>query len=450
MKIYARCIAVAVTLLLIPVLLAQSELTLKREGVTAKRVLEVGAGNIRLAQNPVNGSLYMLSGEKGLLLLDLDKAQSKNVATLLELGGLPTGMTFDANGNLYVVTNKNADENHNIGTIRKGTPKAGSSKFTWSTVASTEPYPLSNTIFNHNYSGIVVSPDGASLFVSAGSRTDHGELQDFDGLFPGLREAPLSSKILRVPLDSVDLVLPNDEAKLVEGSYLYAWGTRNAYDMAFAPNGDLFAIDNGPDADYPEELNWIREGHHYGFPWKFGDWDNQQQFDDYDSSSDKLQQPDFTAVREGYYQNDPDFPPPPTEFTQPVVNLGPDAAYYRALDGSERNAAELGEKLYSFTPHVSPLGLVFVTDTTLPEDLQSSDETFSAFLVTWGAAGGTLTDKGQNLLHLSLTKTPDNYEMVTTEIATGFANPIDAVLIENKLYVLEWGSEGAIWELTFE
>lgn len=429
--------------------LAQSELTLKREGVTVKRVLEVGSGNIRLAQNPTNGNVYMLHSDNGLFLLDLEKGSSKIVATLLELGGIPAGMTFDATGNLYVVTNKNADENHNLATIRKGTPK-DNGKFTWSTVASTEPYPLSQTIFNHNYSGIVVSPDGKYLFVSAGSRTDHGDLQDVGGLFPGLREAPLSSKILRVPLDGADLVLPNDEAQLLEGGYLYAWGTRNAYDMAFAPNGNLFAIDNGPDADYPEELNWIREGHHYGFPWKFGDWDNQQQFDDYDSENDKLQQPDFTAVREGYYQNDPDFPEPPMEFTQPIANLGPDAAYYRALDGSEKNAAELGEKLYSFTPHISPLGLTFVTNTAMPEELQSTDETFSAFLVTWGAAGGTLTDKGQTLLHLALTKTEDNYEMSTTEIARGFANPIDTILIDNKLYVLEWGSEGALWELIFE
>jgi glucose/arabinose dehydrogenase len=236
---------------------------------------------------------------------------------------------------------------------------------------------------------------------------------------------------------------------LLEGGYLYAWGVRNAYDMAFAPNGDLFAIDNGPDADYPEELNWIQEGHHYGFPWKFGDWDNQTRLEAYSSEEDKLQQPDFTAVREGYYQSDPDFPEPPMEFTQPVANLGPDSAYYRALDGSEKNAAELGEILYSFTPHISPLGLVFANN-ELPEDLQSTDETYSAFLVSWGAAGGTLTDKGQNLLHLALTKKDVNYEMVTTEIATGFINPIDAVLIENKLYVLEWGSEGALWELTFE
>jgi glucose/arabinose dehydrogenase len=426
-----------------------SEPVIKREGVTAQRVLEVGPGNVRLEQNPANGSLYMLHGEQGVMVLDLEKGTSKNVATLLELGGIPAGMTFDMDGNLYVVTNKTADENYNIGTVRKGTPK-DNSKFDWSTVAQTEPYPLSNTIFNHNYNGIAVSPDGQYLFINAGSRTDHGEIQDFDGLFPGLREAPLSSKILRLPIDSVDLTLPNDEAALLGGGYLYAWGVRNAYDLAFAPNGDLFAIDNGPDADYPEELNWIQEGHHYGFPWKFGDLDNQTRLESYDTHEDNLQQPDFTAVREGYYQNDPDFPEPPMEFTRPVVNLGPDAAYYRALDGSERNAAELGEQLYSFTPHISPLGLTFVNNTAMPEDLRSTEDTFSAFLVSWGAAGGTLSDKGQSLLHLSLTKTEANYEMVTTETASGFVNPIDTVLIENKLYVLEWGAEGAIWELTFE
>jgi hypothetical protein len=39
---------------------------------------------------------------------------------------------------------------------------------------------------------------------------------------------------------------------------------------------------------------------------------------------------------------------------------------------------------------------------------------------------------------------------VTTQIARGFQNPIDAALIENRLYVLDFGGNGAIWELTFE
>lgn len=40
----------------------------------------------------------------------------------------------------------------------------------------------------------------------------------------------------------------------------YACGTRNCYDIAFADNGDVFCGDNAPDADYPDEINWVRPG----------------------------------------------------------------------------------------------------------------------------------------------------------------------------------------------
>ncbi len=86
----------------------------------------------------------------------------------------------------------------------------------------------------------------------------------------------------------------------------------------------------------------------------------------------------------------------------------------------------------------------------MPADLRGQGDTLSAFIVSWGAAGGTLTDRGEDLLHLQLTKQGDNYEAVTTQIARGFKNPIDAVMIENRLYVLEYGSGSAIWELTFQ
>ena len=64
--------------------------------------------------------------------------------------------------------------------------------------------------------------------------------------------------------------------------------------------------------------------------------------------------------------------------------------------------------------------------------------------------GGTLTDTGQDLLHLQLTKKGDNYQAVTTQIARGFQNPVAAVLIENRLYLLEFGAQGALWEITFK
>ena len=244
--------------------------------------------------------------------------------------------------------------------------------------------------------------------------------------------------------------MPNDEAALTDQGLIFARGTRNAYDMAFAPNDDLFAVDNGPDADYPDELNWIREGLHYGFPWRFGTQDNPQQFANYDPSKDLHLQSGFYATDNGLYHNDPSFPEPPGAFTDPVVNLGPDAMKYRGDDGEEYDAYAQGGSLSTFTPHRAPLGLVFVTDSELPAQWRSEGDTLSAFLLSWGAAGGTLSDKGQDLLHLQLTKTGDNYEAITTQIARGFHNPIDAVLIENRLYVLDYGGNGAIWELTFE
>jgi glucose/arabinose dehydrogenase len=299
------------------------------------------------------------------------------------------------------------------------------------------------------FNGIVYSPDGQWVYVNSGSRTDHGEEESNKGAFKGVREAPLTSKIFRLPADSVDLILPNDDAALSALGVIFARGTRNAFDLEFAPNGDLFGVDNGPDADYPDELNWLREGLHYGFPWRFGINDNPQQFPDYSSIYDKHLQPDFTAVQIGAYRTDPDFPKPPGAFTDPVINLGPDATKYRGDDGQEYDAFSEGKPLHSFTPHRSPLGLVFGADASLPANYRSEGEALSAFVLSWGAAGGTLSDRGQDLLHLRLTKTADNYTAHTTQIVRGFQNPIDAVLIANRLYVLDFGGDGAIWELTF-
>jgi len=86
----------------------------------------------------------------------------------------------------------------------------------------------------------------------------------------------------------------------------------------------------------------------------------------------------------------------------------------------------------------------------MPTDFQTDENTLSAFILSWGSAGGSLTDRGQDLLHLQLTKRSDNYETITTQIARDFKNPIDAVLIENRLYVLDFGPGGTIWELTFK
>ncbi|MFN8482419.1 MAG: PQQ-dependent sugar dehydrogenase [Anaerolineae bacterium] len=424
--------------------------TLVRSGITLRKALGVGGGNIKLARSPADGKIYFLHPTNGLFRLDptppgkADKVQAKKD---IVADGDPAGMAFGPDGTLYVAVNKKVGAKQTQAIVRRGKPNA-SGAFDWQTVSSTEPYQLSGTNFDHLANGITVSPDGKWLYYNSGSRTDHGEVETNGLTFPDLREVPLTSAIFRVPADATDLTLPADEAALKP--YLFADGTRNAFDLKFAPNGDLIAVDNGPDADFPDELNWIREGQHYGFPWRFGTQDNPQQFADYDPTKDRRLSMDFVAVKSGAYRNDPGFPKPPvSKFADPIVNLGPDAAQYRSDDGQPHDAGAEGKPLNTFTPHRSPLGLAFVTGDKMPADLRGGGDTPAAFLTSWGAAGGTLQDKGQDLLYLRLNKRGDNYEATTTQIARGFKNPIDTLLVDNKLYVLEFGDAGAIWELTF-
>jgi hypothetical protein len=420
-----------------------------RDDIKIRRAFQTGGGFVRLKRDPLTNTIYYMNNAVDIYQLSFEsngQARLKKAYTRTDVGVaenfVAAGMAFAPDGTLYVLGNV-ATDTTTQGIIRKGKPDAAG-KRTWTTLASTAPYEKSNTQFDHVCNGMVVSPDGRYLYMNSGSRTDHGEVQDSKGTFPNLREVPLTSAIFRIPTDADDQVLPNDEAQLKAKGFLFADGTRNAYDLAFGPNGDLFGIDNGPDADYPDELNWLQEGHHYGFPWRFGDTDNAQRAADYDPAKDGRLQPDFFAVQNHFYRNDPSYPPPPdgVTFTDPIANLGPDADVFRDPGGGAHDASELGQPIFSFTPHRSELGLVFDTGGAVGGDLKGG-----GFAVSWGAAAGNLPDQGRDLLYLKLTKTGDTYQMQATQLAVGFDHPIDQALIGNKLYVLDWGGKGAIWEV---
>lgn len=363
-----------------------------------------------------------------------------------------TGMVFGPDGTLYLVGNFNTEDgNRTWGTLRRGVPQPDGGR-TWTVVASTVPYPRSRTAYDHVCNGIAISPDGTQLLVNSGSRTDHGEVQTLSGLFPETREVGLTACILRIPAGSTDLILPDDRAALREAGFLYAEGVRNTYDMAFAPNGDLIGTENGPDRDMAEELNWLRPGRHYGFPWRIGGQDNPQQFPDYDPAADLLLNPAFGAVIRGYYHNDPTFPPVPVPFTEPIVNLGPDADSYRDnLTGEIRDASDRGETLSTFTSHRSPLGIVFDGQAVLSPEFRGH-----GFIASWTAGDpsgstrvGPFRDPGQDVLHVVLEKTADgeNYTARCIRIAGGFVNPIDTELVGNRLYVLEYSGDRNLWEI---
>ena len=408
--------------------------------VSIRQFKLVGAQSIRIAYNPADGLLYYLQLPGQIFALDPITAERQQVASSVDHGiTVAVGFAIATDGTFFVVGNPTRGGN-NIGVIVRG--ELNGDQRVWSSVAETEPYAIS-TGRDHKFNAIEVSPDGQYLLVNSGSRTDHGEAQN-DG-----REHPITSAIFRLPIDTRDLFLPNDEEGLRD--YLYADGVRNSFDMAFAPNGDLFAAENSDTRDNPEELNWIRPGHHYGFPWRIGTEDTPQQFADFDPpDSDMLLVPGINM--EGTFHNDPDYPPPPVGvvFTDPVLNVGPDADHFRdSADGLIKDASDEGVKLGTFTPHSSPLGLVFDVDMKLGAEftgdgfcLSQNDSTLRKY--------APFLDPGEDLLHLELTKIADEerYEVRTKRLVRGFTSPVDAVLLDHKIFVIEWDGSGKIWEIT--
>ena len=406
-------------------------------------------GAVRLAHDPSSGTLVGLFWDGRVFRLAPPfRGTPEVVYTAADhgLGASVVGLTVAADGTIYLVGNETTGP-LTAATVVRGRPGPGGTR-TWTTVVRTEPYPRSNTAFDHTFNGIAVSPDGQSLYLASGSRTDHGERQENGGLFPDARELPLTSAVFRVPADATDLVLPNDAAALAP--YLFADGFRNAFDLAFDGAGRLFGAENAGDRDDSDELNWIRAGRHYGFPWRIGLNDTPQQFPGYDPTTDRLLNPAAYAVQGGFFYDDPTYPPRPpgVAFTDPVLNRGPDANLYRdPVDGSVRDAGD--QPVGTFTAHRSPLGLAFDTARALP-----AGYTGDGFVLSWTGSESPLLQpfagEGEDLLHLALAATADGFEARVETLARGFLNPIDVALVGSRMYVLEYGQGARIWEVALD
>lgn len=331
-------------------------------------------------------------------------------------------------------------------------------KHSISKVFSTVEYGTTSTPFDHGWSAVRVSPDGRYVFVVSGSRTDHGEVQDNNGAYPNSRNEPLTAAIFRFPIDARDILLENDLTWLRARGFLYAEGIRNAYDIDFDQDGNLFAVVNSGDYDQSEDMFWVLEGHHYGFPWVMGGLETPQQFPDWqpDPAKDPFINTSAAAWPQDFY-NDPDFPKRPDRvvFTPGMPNFGPDAVKYRDRSTGEiRDAAAAGEGITSFTAHSSPLGLNFDKEGAL-----GPPNTGSAFVLryTKGTKSSLMqpfTSNGEDLLQLRITYDPsiDNFKLNSWRIAEGFNQPVDAVLVGKELFVIEYGGRqrgGNIWTVSF-
>ena len=430
----------------------------KRPDITIKSITNVNSTTVRIKYDPVTKHMYILSDDGDIQRVDLNDNGSANLTTLYRTADYsltqPLGMTFGKDGTMYLVGIEISDTNNSygVGTIVKGTPDTlGSQNRTWSILAKTVPYTFGH-VYNHKMNALIVDTSGQYLLLNSGACTDHGEERE------GHREVGLTSIILKLPVNGNNILLQNDREWLRTNGYLFAEGIRNTFDFAYSANGDLFGPENSDDRDDPEELNWLREGHHYGFPWRIGGDNTSQQYHPYDPYTDPLLSPNAWGGGAGMlyqtYSNDPTYPQKPDSitFTEPIPSVGPDADRFRdTTTGNVQDASELGKMITTFTPHRSIDAIVFDRDSILAGDLCGG-----AFVVAFSNSAliTALGDTSQDLLHISLTKNDTDYTAKVTKLISGSDSPLGIEMLGNKLYVVETGLQypanpsPKLWEIT--
>jgi len=429
-----------------------------RPDITIAHVMTVDSLAVRILHNPVTNDLWYTTFDGNVFRiknLDSTKPVSEKIFSAKDHGITRLQGAVFLNNSIFLCGNVDTNSHRTTRGRMVRFDLLPSGNYQMTVVFNTVDYGANKTIYDHGWNAMEVSPDGKYIYVNSGARTDHGEVQDNGGLYPNARDNALTAKIFRFPVDAKDLYLADDEAKLKADGFIYAEGIRNAYDMAFDGNGNLFAVSNSPDYDMPEDMFWVRQNHHYGFPWVMGGLENPQQYPDWkpDPDTDPFIPRSSHSWEVRYFHNDTSFPkiPAGVKFSPGVQNVGPDANEYRGHSGKVLDGDVTGVTVSTFTAHCSPLGLFFDTKRILSKDFKGDGFVIRYSLGARSSMMSAFTNEGSDLLHLHLTydSASDNYFVKTTRIVEGFTEPTDAVLIGNNVYVIEYdGKEGHIWKIT--
>lgn len=430
---------------------AQSMPISLQTGIQIDRIMTIRNGAIRLAKDPISGNMFYNTADGNIFEITIPASgfPFDTVKYTVNEHGVqyPQCIAF-YDSVLYVSGNNNHTTKYTTGIVSKGTLQANGTRL-WTTLMLTEPYPTAD-YFDHLFSGMVISPIGDSITICSGARGDHGEIESRYNFFPGLRNVPLTSILLRIPTDTLSF-LYNDSAWLTNSGLLFARGIRNTFSMAYDGSGNLFGVENSCGRDHNEEMNWLRRSKHYGFPYVMGDTYNPQQYPSYAPASDFMISHYSPSWSIHSWTNDPGFPAAPAvSFEAPIQNFGPDCDKIRdTLTGGVKDASDLGISMGTFTAHRSPLGLVFDKDSLL--DLPYNGD---AFMLSWtpgldscgctaipDSTTGPFVDPSEDLVHLHLVYDSliDNYTLNAQRIVASFHNPVDAVIDSNKIYVIENG-----------
>ncbi len=456
MKIFLRLTLFTFLILNNTIINAQSNPQALDASIQINRILTVKNGVIRVALDPISKNLfYIQTGGKlyevirptvGAAYDSLVDSTAHHSVTYVQ------GMVFH-DSTLYISGNQHDDSSKTAGIIVRGKllPNGGRQ---WDTLMITQYYQTAD-YFDHLFSGVTVSPSGDSIYINSGARGDHGEVQTRYGIYPGLRNVPLTSAIFAFPTNDTNvIVLKNDSVALDTSGYLYCRGVRNHFDLAFDSQNHLFGVENSGDRDHNEEMNWLQKNHHYGFPWRMGDTENPQQHVPFNPATDKLINHFSRSWRLGFFSNDPTFPQAPLGlvFDNPIQNYGPDCDKYRDTSGHVLDASDSSISIGTFTAHRSPLGLVFDNSHVLSQQYNGD-----AFMLSWtkgydscgcstppDTSIGPFVDPSQDLVHLDLSfdSTAGNFRLNATRIISEFEHPVDADIDSNKIYVIENGYGG--------
>jgi glucose/arabinose dehydrogenase len=393
---------------------------------------------VRIAAHPVSRRLYVLGGGGNIYLLNPEtgkhnrvlkgsdyiaqpRRQQVNIPLPVDAkwvnspitlrATLCLGLCFDKENQLYIVANVQRPGKvmvNRVSIYRTHVPEAAgvlSKPKLWTRF----DYPYGVGGFNHGACRIAQGPDG-KIYLGSGSRTDHGEVG----------EEPNISRLGEAPHPDVPggpgfaggeftaCILRFDPAKGQQVPEVYSRGNRNPFGFDWDDQGRLIDAEHGPMADHPEELNYIRKGKHYGFPYVFG----------------YNEKPDY-----------PDSPKPPRglKFEPPIRNVGPGGI--------------MGvNPMYSLTAHSAPGGMIFYRTGSLPKRYEKS-----FFLARFGNLVN-YNRIGFDVLNIRLKKEKDGRLTAYTErFLDRLGRPIDVCVRDGKLYVVEYcrqtetvgpGSEG--------
>lgn len=356
------------------------------EGFKLREVVRLTEHGIRLVKGP-EGVLYVLSSGGNVFRLDPAKnSLTQTIWSRNYLGqGDTWGIAIDSQNRMYIAANQRDESGAlvtNRVTIFRSTETDNGNPVTprpWFKTA----YPWGVGPFNHCVNTLGIGPDGM-LYVNSGSRTDGNEPGQDPKYWKG-GEHPLTACIWRF-----DLTRDTPELEV------FARGLRNAFGFTWNRNGEMFATDNGPDADAPEELNLIERGKHYGFPYQFSNWSRKP------------------------YAHTPT-PPANLQITQPIPNLGPDGGFSK-------------DPIFTFDPHSSPAGICFLGD-DFPDPYRGG------FLVARvGNLMKTPRDVGFDLLFVKLSKDArGKYQASVRTLLGPLGRPIDVLAAgDGKAYILEY------------